>query len=89
MTHFRATVRFLDLVGKDALAARTTLEERLRTTGIEHWRVLEISPANAKVPPGGSAAERWRVDQQIAAKILLLGALVWALWFFWILADFS
>jgi len=87
MQNFRATIRVRDVKGKDALSARDALEERLRTAGIEHWRVVDISPVDVVPRTVRATALRWRADRQIAGRLMLLGAVGWALWFFSLLSD--
>lgn len=87
MAKFRATVRLADLNGKDALSVREALEERLRGAGIEHWRVVDIVPVDTAVAPPRATAARWRADRLIAGRLMLLGAVGWALWFFSLLTE--
>jgi hypothetical protein len=87
MQHFQATIRVRDLEGKDALSARETLQNRLRSASIENWRVVEILPVNAPVRPTDPATMRWRTDGRIAGKLMMLGAAAWALWFFSLLFE--
>ena len=87
MRNFRATIRVRELKGKDALSVREKLEERLQSAGIEHWRVVEITPADVAHRPPSALAERWYVDRSIAGRLMLLGAAGWALWFFSLLGD--
>ncbi|MBI4517769.1 MAG: hypothetical protein HY699_18340 [Deltaproteobacteria bacterium] len=85
MPNFRATVRFLDLVGPDVLAVRKALEDRLQQSGAGKWRVVDVAPEKGARRQG--ATVRWRTDRDIAAKLMLTGAAMWALWFFWTLVD--
>ena len=87
MANFRATIRVRDLKGKDALAARETLEERLRGAGIEHWRVVDVTPADKPIRPPDATTVRWHADRMIAGRLMLLGAAGWALWFFSLWTD--
>ncbi|MBI1816887.1 MAG: hypothetical protein HYR72_18055 [Deltaproteobacteria bacterium] len=87
MPNFRATVRFHDVPGPDVLTARKTLEERIQTSGLGHWRVVDIVKEGATRRSANAAAARWRTDRDIAGKLMIMGAAVWAVWFFWILAD--
>jgi hypothetical protein len=85
MANYRAVVRFTDIPGPDVLTARRSLEERLQSSAIGNWRVVDIVPEG--IPASRRARARWRADRDIAAKLMLVGAVVWAMWFFWVLVD--
>ncbi len=87
MKDFKATVRFVKLNGADALTVRHALEERLTKAGLSDWRVVEIHEYGAPPKPARSAVQQWKTDANVAGKLFVMGAAVWALWFFWVLAE--
>ncbi len=85
MPNFKATVRFLELTADDMLAARKGLEERLQAAGVGRWRVVELAPAQSAARVRAGA--RWRRERDIIGRLMLVGAALWAIWFFWLLSD--
>jgi hypothetical protein len=83
MPKFRATVRFVDLVGPDVMDVRQALENRLRDTGIETaWRVVDVTPVKVGLGSEPSVAMRSRIDRSIAGLLTLVAVGALGLWFF-------
>ena len=90
MAKFRATVRVVELDGADASSVQKALEERLRQSGFERWRVLSVEaegsprPARENHRPIGLPRRRRSSD---ARGLLLVAAATWAIWFFWFISE--
>jgi len=87
MRSFRATVRVRDLKGTDVRSVRDSLEQRLRSLGSEHWRVVDVSPVDSVPRLSKTAVQRLQGDRAMVGRLMLLGAAGWALWFFSLFTD--
>lgn len=81
MAQFEATVRLFELVEADAVAARQTLEERLREAGFTRWQISSVKLESARTPAVPVPEVRRRTDQRFVAVIVV----AWLLWFLWLL----
>lgn len=86
MPKYRATVHVSGLSGDDPTAVRSALDDQLKKSGIENCRIVveaevrtrPIEPQPATHHPDST----WR-RQANAGGLLLVAAVVWAVWFFW------
>ena len=87
MRKFQATVR-VNLDGRDAVTVRQLLEEELRKTQLTRWRLVSIDGEDAKPRPlGGMRRPAIRRREINTGALLLVGAVTWAVWFFWLLVG--
>jgi hypothetical protein len=88
MAHFEATVRLFDVIESNAPAARRALEERLRAAGFTRWQILGVTTQGtvARVAEPRRRTARRR-DVSYAGGVLVAAAVVWTLWFLWLLAG--
>lgn len=89
MPKYRATLRVSGITGESPRAVRSTLDEQLRKSGLEHCRVVSVDlddpPQKTSVrrPPAAAPSEpAWRRQANIGG-LLLVATAAWALWFFW------
>jgi hypothetical protein len=83
MPKYRVTVRFSDLDGRDPASVQQALEEKLKTAGLERWRVLSINTEGA--PSQRALSTRAVVEaarRPSGGGLLLVAAAAWAIWFF-------
>ncbi len=91
MPGFRAIVRFTGLDGKDSTEAHRALEHELRTRGLVRWRILDveregIQRLRPRRRPRVRRESSWRREGNVGG-LLLVGALAWAIWLFWVLVN--
>ncbi len=87
MRKFQATVR-VNLDGRDAVTVRQLLEEELRKTQLTRWRLVSIDGEDTKPRPlRGMRRPAVRHREINAGALLLVGAVTWAVWFFWLLVG--
>ena len=87
MRKFQATVR-VNLDGRDAVTVRQLLEEELRKTDLTRWRLVSIDSEDAKPRPlGGMSRPAIRRSRNQRRYSPLVGAVTWAVWFFWMLVG--
>jgi ferric-dicitrate binding protein FerR (iron transport regulator) len=89
MSKYRANLHVSGITGDSAKAARSALDEQLRKSGLDNYRVVSI---DLEAPPAPAAAQRrvrtapseasWE-RQANAGGLLLVAAAAWAIWFFW------
>jgi len=90
MPKYRATVHVTGIPGDTPTAVRGALEEHLRRSGLQNYRVVSVDPEGVPARPApspirASAASEdsaWR-RQSNAGGLLLVAAAAWAIWFFW------
>ena len=92
MPKYRATVQVSGLAGESPRAVRSALDAQLRQVGLEHCRVVAVdidAPARVVDPPQPAAVSREPDrDRSIdLGALLLVGAVAWAIWFFWLLLS--
>jgi len=91
MPKYRATVHVSGLAGDNPRAVRSALDAQLRQIGLEHWRVVALdidAPARVLDQPPPVIAPQPDRDRPVDPGVLLLvGAVAWAIWFFWLLLS--
>lgn len=92
MPQYEVDVRILDLNEPDALAARLTVENKLRASGFEKWRVVGVhqraTPSPFDLPRSPAALRSRGSPTAYLGTLLLVAAIVaWALWFLWVLSG--
>jgi len=88
MPKYRATLQVSGIVGENPRSARSALDDQLRKSGFENYRVVRVDVEPA---PRASLRREPRPDdgdtilqrQRGAGGLLLVAAAVWAVWFFW------
>jgi hypothetical protein len=86
MGKFTATVRLLDLEGEDRQSARRELEEKLAAGAVGRYQVVALEAAPSPLPVRQLAPpERPKWFNTALGPLLLLGAIAWTLWFYWLL----
>jgi len=87
MPKYRAIIRVSGLTGESPRAVRAALDEQLRKSGIENCGIVAIDidapPQNKALPVRRPAPAPARRRQTNAGGLLLVGAVTWAIWFFW------
>lgn len=89
MSRYRATVQLADLEASDPAGVQRMVDERLRQSGFEHWRVVSIEGAGVRPPVRRPVSPRFvprRRDRDPQA-ILIIAAAAWAFWLLWYLAG--
>jgi len=94
MPKYRATVQVSGLAGENARAVRATLDEQLRKGGLEHCRVIAVDIDAPGPPPERRAVMEYAADARRdrpidVGALLLVGAVAWAIWFFWLMLSSS
>ena len=88
MAKFTATVRLLDIEGEDRKAARHELEQKLQTGKVGRYQVIALDASPSPLPVRQPAdPERSRLVDSSVGPVLLLLALTWTLWFYWLLFE--
>lgn len=88
MAHFEATVRVLDLEEPDALLARRHVEERLRAAGFRRWQIVGLGVEGSRPRPVRMRRRSPRLNATYFEQAMLLtAAVVWVLWFVWMLVG--
>lgn len=87
MAKFNATVRVFDLEAPDRQTARLQLEAKLQNGDLGRARVVAIEGAASPLPVRQPRLVRPRWVNTALGPLLLLGAVVWMLWFYWLLFD--
>jgi len=88
MPKYRATIYVNGVNGETPSAARATVEEQLKQSGLENCRVVSVDPEGLAGRPVRRPAaptnqdSEWR-RQSNAGGLLLVAAVAWAIWFFW------
>lgn len=87
MPKFHATIQLKDLDGDTAAAVRQALDEKLTQAGFTNWRVLTVD-SDVKVVARPLVKPLPQQPQPFnTGGLLLIGAVTWALWFFWKLGE--
>lgn len=85
MPTFRATVQLTRIEGTDAAAVRGKLEQVFGQAGLAEWRIVHVE--NEQSPPLAPVRRLPFPSARRSAPNpglwLLIGAAVWAVWFFW------
>jgi hypothetical protein len=91
MPTYRATIQLTKLEGRDPAAVRNDLEQAFARAGIGQCRIVAVedeelvATAPSRRIPFRAASSRRRAPNP--GLWLLLGAAVWAVWFFWSLVG--
>jgi Xaa-Pro aminopeptidase len=86
MPVYRATIQLTKLEGRDPAAVRSDLEQAFARAGIGQCRIVAvedeqiIASAPSRRIPYRPPVRRRAVNRGI---LLLVGAAIWAVWFFW------
>ena len=88
MAKFTATVRLLDLEAPDRQSARQELEAKLAAGEVGRYQVIAIEGSPSPLPVRAPAApERPKWWNTALGPLLLVGAIAWMLWFYWLLFE--
>jgi len=88
MAKFTATVKLLDIEGDDRQTVRHDLEQKLRNGEVGRYQVIVIEATPSPLPvrqPTPPLRPKW--FNTALGPLILLGALAWALWFYWLLFE--
>lgn len=86
MAKFTATIRLLDLEGEDRQSARRALEAKLQAGAVGRYQVVALEASPSPLPvrqPEPPTRPQW--FNTALGPLLLLGAIAWTLWFYWLL----
>ena len=86
MAKFTATVRLLDLEADDKQGARGLLEAKMQAGAVGRYQVVSIDATPSPLPlrqPEPPSRPAW--FNSAVGPLLLLGAISWTLWFYWLL----
>lgn len=92
MANFEAEVRLYDVPEADAVTARRVIEERLKSAGFQHSRVVSIIPQQPPrrqrqvIRPRRGVPPAQRPDAEQGAWVVV-AAVAWAIWFVWLLGG--
>ena len=84
MARFTATIRLLDLEAEDRQSAKHELENKLEAGRVGRYQVIALEAAASPLPVR-TAPQRPKWFDTALGPLLLLGAVTWALWFYWLL----
>ncbi|GIW41155.1 MAG: hypothetical protein KatS3mg076_1732 [Candidatus Binatia bacterium] len=84
MPRYHATVRLLEVDAADPATARRELEEKLSQSQLGRWQLLRLEPEASPLPLRHARGRLSRRASNLG-PLLVIGALVWALWFYWLL----
>lgn len=88
MPRFNVTVRILDLDAPDRPTARRRMEAQLQAANLGRTQIVTVEPAASPLPvrqPNPPRRPKWL--ETALGPLLLLGALLWTLWFYWLLFE--
>ena len=88
MAKFTATIRVFDVEAPNQQAARKQVEAHLASNALGRCQVVGIEPAAVPLPvrrPNPPVRPKWW--NTALGPLLLLGALAWTLWFYWLLFE--
>lgn len=88
MARFTATIRVLDVEAPDRVTARKLIESKLHGEAVGRYQIVAVEPSASPLPvrqPRPPARPRW-VNTAIG-PLLLLGAIAWTFWFYWLLFE--
>jgi len=88
MARFTATIRVLDLEAPDRVGARKQIEAKLQSGEVGRYQIVAVEPSASPLPvrqPRPPVRPKW-VNTALG-PLLLLGALAWTLWFYWLLFE--
>lgn len=88
MAKFTATVRVFDVEAADRQTARRLLESQVQSSNLGRCQVIAVEPAAPPLPlrqPSRPVRPKWWTTA--LGPLLMLGAALWTLWFYWLLLE--
>jgi len=87
MPNYHATVRVFDISGPDKVSAQHWLEEKLQDADLGRWQVVEVVTDAPPLPVRRVRRIKPPPLSRSVGPLLILGAVAWALWFYWLLIQ--
>ena len=86
MAKYTATIRLLDLEGDDRVEAKKLLDAKLQAGAVGRYQVVAIESIASPLPVRQLPPRNvWLVP--VLGPILLLGSILFAVFFYWYLID--